>query len=62
MSGRNIWSHHLKYKSDLNESILRTPGARGISMNNEFVKNAILLRASRFVGTSSADSFTVNSI
>ena len=50
-----------KYKSDLNESILRTRGARGISMNNEFVKNAILLRASRFVGTSRADSFTVKS-
>lgn len=52
---------YIKHKSDLNESILRTRGARGMSMNNEFVKNAILLRASRFVGTSRADSFTVNS-
>lgn len=52
----------VKYKaSDLNESILRTLGARGISMNKELVKNAILLRASRFVGTSMADSFTVKS-
>jgi hypothetical protein len=46
---------------NLNESILRTRGARGISMNNEFVKNAILLRTSLFVGTSIADSFTVKS-
>lgn len=45
---------------NLNESILRTLGARGMSMNKEFEKNAILLRASRFVGTSMADSFTVN--
>ena len=52
---------YIKHISDLNESILRTRGARGMSMNNEFVKNAILLRASRFVGTSKADSFTVNS-
>lgn len=43
----------------LNESILRTRGARGISINKELVKNEILLRASRFVGTSMADSFTV---
>lgn len=46
---------------NLNESILRTRGARGISMNNEFEKNAILLRTSLFVGTSMADSFTVRS-
>lgn len=46
---------------NLNESILRTRGARGISMNNEFVKNAILLRTSLFVGTSMADSLTVRS-
>ena len=45
---------------NLNESIFRTLGARGISINNEFVKNEILLRASRFIGTSVADSFTVN--
>jgi hypothetical protein len=47
-------------ENNLNESILRTLGARGMSMNREFVKNAILRRASRFVGTSIADSFTVN--
>lgn len=45
----------------LKESIFLTRGARGISMNNEFVKNVILRRASRFVGTSTADSFTVRS-
>lgn len=45
--------------SDLNDSILRTRGASGMSMNKEFEKNAILRRASRFVGTSIADSFTV---
>jgi hexokinase len=49
----------LLYENNLNESILRTLGARGMSMNREFVKNAILRRASRFVGTSIADSFTV---
>ena len=31
-------------------------------MNNELVKNATLLLASRFVGTSLADSFTVKRI
>lgn len=46
---------------NLNESILRMRGARGISMNNELVKNAILLRTSLLVGTSMADSFTVKS-
>lgn len=49
-----------KLLSNLNESIFLTFGARGISMNKEFVKNEILLRASRFVGTSMADSFTVS--
>lgn len=51
----SMWNNKLH----LNESILRTRGARGISMNSEFVKNVILRRASRFVGTSIADSFTV---
>lgn len=41
--------------------MLRTLGADGISINNEFVKNVILLRASRFKGTSLADSLTVRS-
>lgn len=54
----NIFSK-LLYENNLNESILRTLGARGMSMNREFVKNAILRRASRLVGTSIADSFTV---
>lgn len=43
----------------LNDSILRTRGARGIFMKSELEKNAILRRASRFVGTSVADSLTV---
>lgn len=47
--------------TDLKESIFLTRGARGISINSEFAKKAILLRASRFVGTSIADSFTVKS-
>lgn len=45
----------------LKESIFLTRGARGISINSEFEKKAILLRASRFMGTSIADSFTVKS-
>lgn len=49
------WSTYLK------ESIFLTRGARGISIKSEFEKKAILLRASRFVGTSIADSFTVKS-
>lgn len=43
------------------ESILRTLGADGISINNEFEKNDIRLRASKLDGTSMADSFTVSS-
>lgn len=53
--------HLTKHELYLNESILRTGGARGISMNKEFVKNDILRRASRLVGTSMADSLTVKS-
>jgi len=45
----------------LNESILRTLGALGISINKEFVKNAMRRRASKFTGTSIADSLTVSS-
>lgn len=56
----NNWQPSGNTKTNLNDSILRTRGARGMFINKEFVKNAILLRASRFVGTSIADSFTVN--
>ena len=42
------------------ESILRTLGATGMSINNEFEKKEIRLLASRFDGTSIADSFTVS--
>jgi hypothetical protein len=48
-----------KYTTDLKESIFLTRGARGMSMKREFVKKAILLLASRFAGTSMADSLTV---
>ena len=60
--GTYLHGHVIKESAaDLNESILRTRGARGISMNNELVKNETLLRTSLFVGTSTADSFTVKS-
>lgn len=57
----NIYYMPLQWKHDpdLKASILRTRGARGISMNNELAKNATRLLASRFVGTSLADSLTV---
>ncbi len=54
VSVRIIVAVHLK------ESMFRTRGARGMSMNNEFVKKAIRRRASRFSGTSMADSRSVN--
>lgn len=43
------------------ESILRTFGAVGMSMNNELEKKDIRLLASKLDGTSIADSFTVSS-
>lgn len=44
-----------------NESMFRTLGASGISINKELVKKVRRLLASRFDGTSIADSFTVSS-
>jgi hypothetical protein len=44
-----------------NESMFRTLGASGISINKELVKKVRRLLASRFEGTSIADSFTVSS-
>lgn len=41
--------------------MLRTFGARGISINKEVAKNDIRLRASRFEGMSIAVSLTVSS-
>lgn len=41
-------------------NMFRTFGAFGISIKREFAKNDIRLLASRFVGTSIADSFTVS--
>lgn len=43
-----------------NESIFRTFGAVGMSINNELEKKEIRLLASRLDGTSIADSFTVS--
>lgn len=60
--GTYLCGHVIKESAaDLNESILRTRGARGISMNNELVKNETLLCTSLFVGTSAAVSLTVKS-
>lgn len=42
------------------ESMFRTFGAGGISMNKEFEKKEMRLRASKLDGTSIADSFTVS--
>lgn len=44
----------------VNESIFRTLGALGISMNNELEKKEMRLLASKLDGTSIADSFTVS--
>lgn len=43
-----------------NESIFRTLGALGMSMNNELEKKEMRLLASKLDGTSIADSFTVS--
>lgn len=43
-----------------NESMFRTLGAVGMSMNNELEKKEIRLLASKLDGTSIADSFTVS--
>lgn len=45
---------------DLNDSILRTLGASGISANREVAKNDMRLRASKFAGTSIAVSLIVS--
>jgi hypothetical protein len=42
------------------ESILRTLGAVGMSINSEFEKKDIRLLASKLDGTSIADSFVVS--
>lgn len=46
-------------KKNLKESMLRTSGARGMFINNEFAKNVMRRRASKFIGTSIADSLIV---
>lgn len=47
-------------KTHEKESMLRTLGAEGMSMNNELEKKDIRLLASKFDGTSIADSVTVS--
>ena len=54
----NPYENSLLY---LNDNMSHTGGALGIPINKEFVKNAMRLRASRFDGTSIADSLTVSS-
>ena len=44
----------------LKESIFRTLGAAGMSINNEFEKKEMRLLASKLDGTSIADSFSVS--
>lgn len=50
----------IRKKAYEKESILRTLGAGGISINNEFEKKEIRLLASKLDGTSMADSFVVS--
>jgi hypothetical protein len=50
----NAWRAYEK------ESIFRTLGAVGMSINNELEKKEIRLLASKLDGTSIADSFTVS--
>ena len=58
ITGPNPYQNSLLY---LNDSMSHTGGALGIPINKEFVKNAMRLRASKFDGTSMADSLTVSS-
>lgn len=57
MKNNNFIFSHKTYEK---ESILRTLGADGMSINNELEKKDIRLLASKFDGTSMADSFTVS--
>lgn len=45
----------------LKDSMLRTLGALGIVINKELAKKVMRRRASKFIGTLIADSFTVKS-
>lgn len=50
----------IRIRTNENDSILRTLGANGMSINKELEKKEMRLLASRFDGTSIADSFTVS--
>lgn len=50
-----------KVRSYLKDSMLRTLGAGGIFINKELAKKVMRRRASKFIGTLIADSFTVKS-
>ena len=56
----NRKKQRIREKAYENESILRTLGAAGISINKEFEKKEIRLLASKLDGTSIADSFVVS--
>lgn len=47
--------------TDLKDSMLRTFGALGMIINKELAKKVMRRRASKFIGTLIADSFTVKS-
>lgn len=49
-----------KKKTHEKDSIFRTLGAEGMSINSELEKKDMRLLASKFDGTSIADSFTVS--
>lgn len=49
-----------RHRTHEKESILRILGAEGMSINKELEKKEMRLLASRFDGTSIADSFTVS--
>lgn len=51
--------HSVKWTHE-NDNILRTLGAAGMSMNKELEKKEMRLLASKFEGTSIADSLTVS--
>lgn len=59
MKNTKIKNFRLK-KTYEKESIFRTLGAGGMSINNELEKKEIRLRASKLDGTSIADSFSLS--
>lgn len=56
-----VYKKEIEKKINLNDNMLRTFGALGISIKREVAKNEIRLRASKFEGMSSVVSLTVRS-